>query len=681
MPHNRYPMDYTDQHVDTRFDDVEYSDQDRAAFARLANEGYMAWQAPEPLPAGPLPAHTQYQDDGYLGEHDERSYALPQIPQDPRDLRWGLDLTRDFWSQEVAEPALSGDWAAVRQQSDMYVGGYDIRGEPLPAPTAQPQAGVLSSTYDLPPLEDFEFPENPLDGIAEQYLARAQPMVQGADAFSAAERAEGLDDPYADEPDNGLLAGDYEHLAGHDNFDNDEVISIASSHTPIPLTSAASPPSTRKRRTAEQSSVQVQKKAKTRTAAPGPTTTPPSSVTSRSSFRVFIYIEIPQVMSRRRKIVPLPAPKQYGPISVMLTASWKDFIQLVAAALDCQDHSRIQTGSFKWKPLKPKNAEQLPLRDDSGWQCLLESQAARAVRPTNDLTIMVFMAELREPLITVPSATTSYEQEAARTARVHAAEVPEQYSVRAKGSLDEAVAVIANDLLQRYPKHTCPDHPEHHCFRHVATHQHFLLDLKPRRLAWAQRIMAKDPTCDWTKPPLGQSFWKPSDATKKSTGLPAAALIPMTSVNPAPAAPVAAVAPPAPDAAAIAATAVQSVMQLIMPLVAGGQGRRHRSPSPYGRHRHSQSPRSHHRRRSPSPPSPVVDVRSSSPIPEGATEEGFYQFASLNARDRQRLTKMEFTVDVDSSKISKEEWDGAGFREMSWARVTKAHRKYLRSLQ
>lgn len=75
-------------------------------------------------------------------------------------------------------------------------------------------------------------------------------------------------------------------------------------------------------------------------------------------------------------------------------------------------------------------------------------------------------------------------------------------------------------------------------------------------------------------------------------------------------------------------------------------------------------------------------LRSSSPIPipdEAISVRDFCAAVNLGDDFAEKLEALQFTVGDDLSIVPEAEWKAAGFASLSWGRVTKAHKRYMKS--
>ena len=75
------------------------------------------------------------------------------------------------------------------------------------------------------------------------------------------------------------------------------------------------------------------------------------------------------------------------------------------------------------------------------------------------------------------------------------------------------------------------------------------------------------------------------------------------------------------------------------------------------------------------------EARSSSPplAEDHISLDEFCERYSLSEESKKRLTSLEFSVGQSVDCVSCKEWEGVGFRELSWKRVMKACNSYRRN--
>ncbi|KLO04015.1 hypothetical protein SCHPADRAFT_948071 [Schizopora paradoxa] len=268
-------------------------------------------------------------------------------------------------------------------------------------------------------------------------------------------------------------------------------------------------------------------------------------------------------------------------------------------------------------------------------------------------------------------------------------EVP---GILGKGSLDDNLESVRRNLEKQYPIGNCVAHKTIHCVIHRPSGQHFDL-MEGRSLVWGKLIL--DKKSNYFNPPVGEMLWKKEHALKKVMGsapqpLPEAPTAPIPATPAAPTTSLPATPQPQQTAAMTAMNPYAPFgmpMPMFNPFTMGLAGALATPTTPMNLPQMQMQMQSVQRGTTPaasgSRKRPRHDIRSSSPVmdfEELISLDDFCNEYHLDDQIREGLKKMQFLVGDDLSIVTLTDIRDAGLTPLSWGRVKRAHKAFMKSL-
>ncbi|THU94793.1 hypothetical protein K435DRAFT_860188 [Dendrothele bispora CBS 962.96] len=386
--------------------------------------------------------------------------------------------------------------------------------------------------------------------------------------------------------------------------------------------------------------------------------TPPSTPASPihlpepvKNFSAVIHVLKPDTITRNRgknKVVKHD-PEVRGPVHAPIDVSFKKLLDMIRVEMGLEDARQLCLDSLGW--------------NEAGMTTLWMRLGARKVGSEKFIALeMSLPLSIVQKNLTASTAGTSSVLVLSQTA-VDEDQLSDddEGPMAKKARIDDALEEIYTKILTRYPKDSCKDHPDVHCFYHALTKQHFDVGYRPAALMWAAKIRLEADrevkTVDITRIPLGLGFFTPKHALK------------IPKKKPESESEQSAASPAIDSTIALHLSQLSANQAQLQMMLLSGQG----GFSPF-------TPRT------PVPAAytsaPDTTRSLSPPLPENSLSlVEFCQQHKFNDDVLKWLQKMEFKPGDNLASIMRDQWLEVGFTELSWKRVMKANRSYRKMLQ
>ncbi|KAJ7757281.1 hypothetical protein DFH07DRAFT_772982 [Mycena maculata] len=380
--------------------------------------------------------------------------------------------------------------------------------------------------------------------------------------------------------------------------------------------------------------------------------------------------------------------------------TWDDTVDSVAELLGTTSEFLV-VSSMEWRWLKPQNSAWLPLRNESGYNSMI-NQLLSPPKNVSPAYIIIKMDEPMKPPLSISMPWLSQRSagpssgpgafESTYRAVMGADDEPSDDDDRPKKKVpfDQGLEEEIQSISEKYKAGMCSVHPDIECFHSRINDLHFALD-RPKKIVWAAAILKKNGTSTIFGPPLGSNHFSVKAAIKKKP--PGANVAPAASFDAPP--------PPAPTQTAAAAPTPNPYAYLpttpYPPMHPMGYPPFPPYPIPgfYGHSAHvlpwQDSPRRQRSWEDSSPPRQssskrrreerLPDPPSSPAVSGGSLDEFIARNPDLPSQTKSFLLELDFQVGDDLSVVTEAEWKAAGLALLSWNRILKKYNKYKNSLR